>query len=134
MVTTKVFGTLYSQSGQGLATAVVNATLTTADIDEETGIVIPVDATTTTDVDGYFEIDLWPNARGRNASQYDIQAAARGWLARITVPDVDSVNIADIVSQEPYPAKDAAQVALEKTQEAFLAAEDSADLATASAA
>jgi len=135
MVTTKVFGTIMRQTGQPDANVPISIQLTVTETDTESDVVVPSERiVVNTDDVGYFEVELWPNSRGVNGSQYQVRLANNTWSALITVPEVESVDITDIISQAPYPSVDAAQAAIESAQLSAAQAGVSADAAAESAA
>jgi hypothetical protein len=69
------------------------------------------------DDQGRVVLSLWPNSLGAAGSQYHIIAGAGKYFrATITVPDTVEANLQDLISLPPYPAKDAAQTAIEAAQ------------------
>lgn len=131
--TVPVTGTLYNADGSAAAGASVAATLTTVDTDG--GIVVPGSVSTTADASGVFTLNLWPNARGVNGSQYLVRAQMPGALPgvlilnlRITVPDSDPtvpIPVATIANRKGPDA-------LSDAKAAMLAAQASATQAAAS--
>lgn len=94
--TVPVTGTLYLAGGTNpAANTLVTATLTTPDQDlYDPNAIIPSQITATTDSSGNFTLNLWPNTRGANGSQYRLRSNIPGalpgnWLLNvlITAPD-----------------------------------------------
>lgn len=92
--TVPVTGILYNPDGSVAAGAAVVAQLTTVDTDG--GVIVPGTVSTTTDAGGVFTLNLWPNSRGVNGSQYLLRGQMPGALPgvllmnlKITVPDSD---------------------------------------------
>lgn len=92
--TVPVTGILYNPNGSVSVGTSVVATLTVMDTDG--GVVVPTQVPATTDSTGSFTLNLWPNSRGVNGSQYRVRANVPGALpgvlllnVLITVPDSD---------------------------------------------
>jgi hypothetical protein len=128
---TKVNLDLFNQIGEAAVNADVFVRLTKLDKDPDHGLVAPpvVNQVVQVGESGRAVLELWPNQRGTEASQYRISAKARKvegqphssvllWEATITVPDVAEVDLVSIIDMPPYPPVDASQQALQEVQAA----------------
>ena len=121
MTTTTVKFNAIEQFGPAAAGARLRVLLDRTDKDG-TLFVKPHEQTFTADENGEISMELWPNERGSEGSQYVVRlisASPRNreiWSARITVPDVPEVNMASIVSMPPFPPVSESQQALQAVQ------------------
>lgn len=121
LTTTTVRCTIHYPDGSAAAGVGVRAHLTHDEVDG--GVVVPRLVEGTTDEDGIVDLDLWPNTRGVNGSQYSVVAvAAAGWSTLFqglaTVPESGSVVNLHSILTDPPPTVDAAQQAVEDAQAA----------------
>jgi hypothetical protein len=117
--------------------ASVEAVLSVAEVDG--GIIIPSKVKAVTDSTGIAILNLWPNARGSGASNYNVKASSFKPLLDVViyVPDVVVVNpisIGTLLNSAPYPTLDASQTALIAVQASAVQSLQSAINAAASAA
>jgi hypothetical protein len=98
--------------GSALPNGRVRFELTAADIDD--GIVVPMATTVELAADGTGTVELWPNSRGTQGTQYRVMVySQKGDLqeaALATVPET-ACNLHDILSLEPPASVDDAQAA-----------------------
>ena len=121
MITTSVKFTVLASAGAIAAGATVTARLTRPDVDA--GVVVPTPPVSgKTGANGQCTLALWPNSRGVNGSQYEIEVSDGPSVIHnflITVPEQVGVVLAEtIINQVPYPTVDAAQAALTAAQAA----------------
>ena len=91
---TKLKSQFINQAGQPL-TGEVTIELDRAVIDATTGQkVIPFPQAVALDPEGAFETDLWPNARGEEASHYTLTVARIN--LQFSLPDEPDVELADV--------------------------------------
>mgnify|MGYP000974597339 CR=1 FL=1 len=138
LITRLVRVNLDAADGAVIAGVTVEATLTVAEIDGL--MVVPTSITALTDVNGSCLLNLWPNERGVNGSQYRIKARQPGGTLILstlcTVPDgnvLTEVPLSSIITAPPYPALDSALQAVINAQAQADAATTQALAAAASA-
>jgi len=131
LITRLVRVNLDSADSVALAGVTVEATLTVPEVDGL--MVVPTSISGVTDSNGSCLLNLWPNERGVNGSQYRIKARQQSGTLILstlcTVPDGDvlvEVPLYTIITDPPYPAVDAAL-------QAVINAQAQADLAATSA-
>jgi hypothetical protein len=93
--TTKLSGTIREANGTPYAKPVtfrLNRTVR----DPDHGTIVPHDHTVTPDVDGGFSIDLWPNARGIEASRYRLTIGDD--VFTFELPDQAETNLVDVLT------------------------------------
>lgn len=136
--TRPVTGTVYDPEGNPLAGISIYAELTPR-FDTDDSIIVPRSYQTTADTQGNYTINLWPNARGVNGTQYKISIlyySSQVSSFLISVPDGDPgtpVPMSSIINSPPYPPVNAAQQAVAQAQAAALGAEGYASTATTQA-
>lgn len=104
------------------------------DKDADHGILVPKNHVFTVPEDGELSVDLWPNERGQNSSQYDVTIlrestgpTERLWRVKATVPSSGPVDLRAIVQELPFPAVDAAEQAVIDAQAAAATATSAVD-------
>lgn len=123
--------------GSAAPYAAVQATLTTYEVDGM--LIVPTVVRGQTDATGTCLLELWPNDRGVNGSQYNITATKSGALllnVLATVPDGNSATeilLESIITPDPPPTVDAATQAVIAAQALVDEATTQADTATAKA-
>lgn len=123
--TCAVFSTVRdSVGGEPLANATVTAKLSSYEIYE--GFVVPSEVIAKTDELGFFTIDLFPNELGSASSFYEIKVIAPNGKTLRTVavvPNLVTVDLADISELPPYEGKPDGAVVLAAAIEAKTATE-----------
>lgn len=116
--------------------ATVRAVLTVAETDD--GLVVPGNITGVTDVNGEVTLNLWPNSRGVNGSQYRVEVSGANlyFSGLVTIPEAPStawpIALGTLINQPPYPSRTAAEVAQAKAQQFMLEAKGARDQAVPS--
>lgn len=113
LTTVPVQVTAKRADGTPVANAKVRFVLTRPDVDGQ--VVVPSLFTGTTDVDGEATVSAWPNARGVNGSQYQVEIRGDGvnFSGLATVPD-SACNLHEILQlQAPATLDDAMRAALD---------------------
>lgn len=106
---TRVQCHLRDQIGQAAVNAIVRIRLTVTEVDPDHGVIVPETISLQTDATGFFETDLWPNARGERESQYrvwvlpDQTCRSPIWDVVITVPLAGPVQLRDLIDTPPEP-------------------------------
>ncbi len=124
--------------GQPLVGSRVIALLTTAET--YNGFIVPQRVEATTDSDGMATLGLWPNQLGSRASSYHVKITCGGGSsqsARITVPNVDTIDMHLIAELPPYPGKTDGQLIVDEVIAAaapVIVAKDAAESARDDAA
>ena len=93
--TTKLHGKITEANGTPW-TRPVTFRLSRTSVDADHGQIVPFDHQVTPDPDGGFEIGLWPNARGIEASRYRLTIGDD--VFTFEVPDQPEVNLVDLVT------------------------------------
>jgi hypothetical protein len=120
--------TVYLQDGTIDFTAAVRARLSHGERDD--GFVTAGDVYADADPDtGLITLMLWPNQRGSTSSYYRItvEGADRTENTTAVVPDVETIELADICALPPYPGKSEAELGSDVA--AAVATEVATDLA-----
>jgi hypothetical protein len=124
-------------NGSFVVGATVRAVLTVAESDD--GLVVPDNVVGVTDAAGQVTLNLWPNSRGVNGSQYRVEITGESlyFSGLISLPEAPStawpVELSTLINQPPYPSRPAAELAQLKAQEYMLEAKGARDDAVASA-
>lgn len=124
--------------GQPLVGSRVIALLTTSET--YNGFIVPQRVEATTDGDGMATLGLWPNQLGSRASSYNVKIMYGGGpsqSARITVPNVDTIDMHLIAELPAYPGKTDGQLIVDEVIAAAapaVAAKDAAESARDDAA
>ena len=92
--TTKLHGKITEPNGQPY-TKPVTFRLNRTAVDADHGQIVPFDHQVTPDPDGGFSIDLWPNARGIEASRYRLTIG--GDTFTFEVPDQPETALTDVL-------------------------------------
>jgi hypothetical protein len=104
--------------------ATVRAVLTVAETDD--GLVVPGNIVGVTNGAGECTLNLWPNSRGVNGSQYrvEVSGASLYFSGLVTVPEAPNtawpIALSTLINQPPYPSRTAAETAQLKAQEFML--------------
>ena len=93
--TTKLTGKITEANGQPY-TKPVTFRLSRTVRDPDHGQIIPHDHTVTSDPDGGFSINLWPNSRGIEASRYRLTIGADTFTFEL--PDQPETNLVDVLT------------------------------------
>ena len=139
--TTQVTWNGFEQHGQAAVGARIQVRLNRTDVDVDHGQILPSTQRHVADENGAAVFGLWPNQRGTESSQYDVtilsgDGGRRLLQATITVPEVASVDLIEIIAMPPFPPVDAAQQAVEQAQAAAadaIVAKDEAEAAALAA-
>src|SRR6056297_3509178 len=108
MITTTVVGKVKTSGGDVVEGAEIVAKLNTFDYDEDFGYITNRRISTTTDVNGEFSFELWPNTRGTEGTFYrvlinsPIQGISTSFVA--TIPEqaeVDLNDASELTPQDP---------------------------------
>jgi hypothetical protein len=122
-------------NGTFVVGATVRAVLTVAETDD--GLVVPDNIVGVTDAAGEVTLNLWPNSRGVNGSQYRVEVTGPSlyFSGLISLPEAPStawpVELSTLINQPPYPSRTAAELAQLKAQEYMLEAKGARDEALA---
>lgn len=125
-------------NGTAVADATVRAVLTVTETDD--GLVVPASIEGVTDGSGEVTLNLWPNSRGINGSQYrvEIEAGTLYFSGLVTVPEAPSsawpVALSTLINEPPYPSTSVAQAAQAKASAYMLEAKGARDEAVPAAA
>jgi len=122
-------------NGSFVVGATVRAVLTVAETDD--GMVVPDNIVGITNAAGEVTLNLWPNSRGVNGSQYRMEVTGPSlyFSGLISLPEAPStawpVELSTLINQPPYPSRSAAETAQLKAQEFMLEAKGARDEALA---
>lgn len=112
---------LKNAQGAVLSSATVSCKLTAYEVDAE--FIVPKVITGTTDSNGDLTLNLWPTARGRNSSRYQVVAVDSSGEkvldVYISVPDATAgttLEMTSLINQAPFPPVDEAQALLLQMQ------------------
>lgn len=139
--TCRVVGTLLNPNGTPSYPATIIFTLRRRDYDGP-NVILPEPVSADTDVEGHFEIDLWPNSEGRAGTVYwtHVEVGAEIWNRTkyatfvTVVPDVTTARLVDISDLVAPTSIDDVRAAVLLAQDAAAHALERADSAAADAA
>ena len=110
MITTTVVGKVKTSSGDVVEGAEIAAKLNTFDYDPDFGYITNKRISTTTDINGEFSFDLWPNTRGTDGTFYrvvinsPVQGVSTTFTA--TIPEQAEVDLNDASELGPQDPLD----------------------------
>jgi len=118
VITTTVTGKVKAPDGTVVENAEVVAKLSAYDYDTEFGWIENRKTTTTTDINGDFSFELWPNTRGTEGTNYRvvIRSPKPGVSTNFTatIPEQDTVDLIVASDFDPVPPlSDAEQLVIE---------------------
>jgi hypothetical protein len=120
--TTTVVGKVKAPDGTVVEGAEILARLNGFDYDEEFGYITSRRISTTTDANGEFSFELWPNTRGTEGTIYRIviNSPVNGVSTNFTatIPEQDEVQLNDAADFDPVPPLSDSQILLNQAQEA----------------
>jgi len=114
MITTTVTGKVKTSGGEVVENAEIIAKLNAFDYDEDFGYITDRRISTTTDANGDFSFELWPNTRGTEGTIYRIVIKSPvpniSTTFTATIPEVSEIELNDAADFDPVPPKSDAEL------------------------